>query len=113
MLLPGQTIPVCTDMKRLMSELLVVAEDLIDDLLRAADQSRAARDRVLKCVEDWLDPALAHPGQTGFKDWAVGCDSFLRGPGRVVTSGAGADQTVCRGVTVRGPAFAVVADQSG
>ena len=54
-LLVGQPVGVGLQVHDLVAEPLVVAVHLVDDLLRAADQDRAALDRVLQGGEDRLD----------------------------------------------------------
>ena len=111
---PGQAVAVGVQVEHLVSELLVVAMHLVDDLLRAADQGRAALDGVLeRSGRPAGSPPPADRRQPGLEDRPVVVEGFLRGPGGVVARRCRRRPRVRRIVAVERPAFPVVADQLG
>ncbi|MDG6109823.1 hypothetical protein PQF33_47770 [Dactylosporangium aurantiacum] len=113
MLFVGEPVRVGLHVHHLVAEPVVVPVDLVDDLLRAADEDRAACDRVLEGVEDRFDPDASEGLQAGVEDRPVRVDRVLRAFGDVQAGGAGADERGGRVVAVEGEPLAVVRDQLG
>jgi hypothetical protein len=88
-----------------VTELVVVAVDLVDDLLGAADKRRAALDEVLQGREDRLQAEPFEGRQLPFEDGPVGVDSRLGVAGGEVAGAARADRDVGLVVPVELPAL--------
>src|SRR5205807_7356914 len=87
-LLLGQAITIGVDVEHLVPQLLVIPQHFVDDLLRAANQSRTALDGVLERVEHRLHAPPAHRCQPRLEDRAIRRNGLLRRFGGVMSGGA-------------------------
>lgn len=113
MLGTGQAAGLGVQMQHAVAEPLVVAVDLVDDLLGAADQGGAALGEVLQGGEDRFDAEPLLEAEVALEDRPVVGEGLLGGGRRVEAGRARADRGQRRVVAVVLPPLAVVADQLG
>src|SRR3984957_3881894 len=113
-LLAGRhTVGIGTQVYHFVPELLVIAAQLVDHLLRTTDQRRAARDEILDRFEHRRNPGAACERQTCLEHWTVGGPRLLRSRRHIDPRGSGTDQGVLGPVAVELPSLPVVSDQFG
>ncbi len=109
----GQPARVGLDVLHGVPEPFVIAVHLVDDLLRTADQGRAALDEVLQRLEDHRQARPLLERQIALEDGPVDLQRLLGRGGHVQARRARTDGDVRRVVAVVLPALPVVPDQLG